>query len=219
MRVAVGAVVLTLAALVATIIFGRANGTEDEPASRAPARPTYGQLARLVERISRDRDILAAQGVFFESAGVGASCAVVWLLNPTAPNIAYVQRRFPGVCVDPSPMGPIDACPDTIRGMTRGGRVTVPDVRELGLVEASRRVLAADLTFTTACLGRARNVEWVPANPADDLVRVVAQCPRAGEHVRRSTEVALHAQAILPGSFAHVVGTSRRCDDRRNPEG
>jgi len=96
--------------------------------------------------------------------------------------------------------------------------VTVPDVGDLGLVEASRRVLAAGLTFTTSCLGRARDAEWVPSNPADQLVRVVAQCPHAGMRVRRGTEVALQARAVLPGSFSYLAGTSARCVDGRHPE-
>jgi hypothetical protein len=214
MRVAVGAVVITLVALATAIILAR---SPREPPRRASAKPTYGQLARLVERISRDREFLEAQGVLLEMAGVGDGCAVVWLRNPTAPNVAYVQRRFPGTCVEPRPGGPIHACVSH-RSATRGGPITVPDVSDLGLLDASRRVLAAGLTFTTTCLGRARNVEWVASDPEDQLVRVVAQCPRAGERVRRGTEVALQAQAVLPGGFRHSVGASAGCVDGRNPE-
>ena len=36
-------------------------------------------------------------------------------------------------------------------------------------------------------LGRARNAQWVPDEPADELVRVLAQCPEAGQQVRPGT--------------------------------
>lgn len=211
-----GVFLIAFVGLAAAIIFVRTDRAEREPA-RSPAKPTYGQLARLVDRIDRDREFLATQGILLETAGVGADCVMVWLANPTSPNVAYMRRRFPKTCVERRPMGPISGCFST-RGVTRGGPVIVPDVGDLGLVEASRRVLAAGLTFTTGCIGRARNVEWVPSNPADRLVRVVAQCPRAGQRVRRGTEVALQAKALLPGSFNYLAGAFVGCVDRRHPE-
>jgi hypothetical protein len=215
-RVVVVAVVSAFAVLVAAMLFARASATDDEPAPRVRAKPTYGQLARLVERIDRTREAFAADGIFLEAAGVGDGCAVVSLLNPTVPNVAYVKRRFPGTCVERRPWGIADVCDPTGANSTRNGPVVVPNVRDLGLVEASRRVLAAGLTFTATCLGRARNVEWVSIRPADELVRVVAQCPRAGEHVRRNTEVALQARTVLPGGFDYLVGPPGRCSDRRD---
>ena len=89
--------------------------------------------------------------------------------------------------------------------------MVVPDVGDLGLVEASRRVLAAELTFTASCPGQGGNGEWVPARPADDLVRVVAQCPHAGRRVRRGTEVARQARAVLPGGFTYFIGAPGPC--------
>jgi hypothetical protein len=204
-----------LAALAVGVVYVGVDTTEDE---RAPAAPSYGQLARLVERVVGDEEALARHGIYLEGAGVGDSCTVVHLLNPTAPNIGYVEQRYPGACVEPRPLGPSDDCAPAERHAPRAGPVTVPDVDDLGLVEASRRVLAASLTFTTTCLGRARDVEWVPLGPADGLVRVASQCPRAGERVARGTEVALQARGVLPGGFEHFVGVLGRCDDERNPE-
>jgi len=107
MRVAASGVLIALGALAAAIIFAAA---ERKPEPRASAKPTYGQLARIAERIDRDREFLATQGVFLEFAGVGSGCVLVSLANPTAPNVEYMKRRFPKVCVERRPVGPIDAC-------------------------------------------------------------------------------------------------------------
>jgi hypothetical protein len=211
-------VVVVLVSTVAAVLFlAPATLTDHTAPPRAPAA-TYGQLARLADGIDRDREALATEGVFLDAVGVGDGCAFVSLFNPSAANVAYIHRRFPGACVDPHAGSVADLCDGVRRGSTRDGPVIVPDVGELGMVEASRRVLAAHLTFTASCPGSVRTVEWVPARPADDLVRVVAQCPRAGQRVRRGTEVALQAETVLPGGFGYVVGAPGHCEDGRNLE-
>jgi photosystem II stability/assembly factor-like uncharacterized protein len=176
---------VALAVLLAIGVVGTAAAvllhTSDEGSTRtAPAKLTYGQLAQIAERVDRDREVLADQGVLLETAGVGDGCTFVSLLNPTAPNIAYMQRRYSNLCVEKRPLGPLDGCV-TGRGLVRRGPVIVPDVRDPGLAEASRRLVAAGLSFTTGCIGDARVDEWVPSNPADRLVRVTSQCPRPGQ--------------------------------------
>ena len=219
-RAVVGLLILC-AAVVSAAVLVRA-GDDEAPAAptSASAKASHQQLERVADAVTRDRDELAAQGVFVEFSYVEDGCAVVSLVNPTAPNIEYVQRRYRGACVARRRMGPIvgGGCFGAVRPPTRGGSVRVPDVQDLGLVEASRRVLAADLTFTTTCLGRARNAQWVPDEPEDELVRVVAQCPEAGQQVRPGTEVALRATTTLPGAFPFTVGPSGKCVDGRDPE-
>jgi hypothetical protein len=211
MRGAIALLTIICVVLVALFAISRADDTDQRPVRQRPAQPNYGQLAHVSERINQDRVALETKGIFLEGAGVGSGCASVSLANPTAPNRAYMQRRYPGVCVEPRPMGEMSFCDGTVPESARGGHVKVPDVSDLGLAEASRRVLAADLTFTATCPGRTRDVEWVPSGAADELVRVVTQCPRAGERVRRSTEVALQARAILPGGFEYSIGSAGGC--------
>jgi hypothetical protein len=204
---------VAVAAFAAVVVSAREQGTEDASGTRPASTPewTYGQYARVADSIERDRDALVDRGIFLEGSGVGNHCVFVSLSNPTEPNVAYIRHRYPKTCVEPRPLGPIDACLPT-RVRADRGPVKVPDVLDLGLAEASRRILAADLTFTASCPGRKRNVEWVPQNPADQLVRVTAQCPRAGERVRAGSEIALLAQTQLPGGFNHYVGTAGACD-------
>ena len=211
MRGAIAFLMIICVVVVAIFAISRADDTDQRPVRQRPAKPNYGQLARVAERINQDRVVLATKGIVLEGAGVGSGCASVSLANPTTPNRAYMQRRYPGVCVEFRPMGAMSFCDGTVPENARNGQVKVPDVSDLGLAEASRRVLAADLTFTATCPGRSRDVEWVPSGPADELVRVVAQCPRAGERVRRGTEVALQARATLPGGFEYSIGSSGGC--------
>jgi hypothetical protein len=165
----------------AAVIFVSESDSKKSGVPRPSAsKPRYGQLARIVDRVDRDREALAAQGVMLKTAGVGGDCVVVSLSNPTAPN--------------------------------------VPDVRDLGLAEASHRVVAAGLSFTTDCIGQGRVDKWVPNNPADRFARVLSQRPQAGQRVRRRTEIALEANAILPGSFTYRTGAFVGCADRRHPE-
>jgi hypothetical protein len=227
MRVALVLLVAALAALAAAVVFVRAQDDEPAQAPRATATPGYEQRARLSERISRDREKLADQGVFLVGVTLEEVCARVALLNPTPANVAYVEARYVGACVAAEPAAPAKTCGDTPRELTRDGRVSVPDVRDLGLAQASRRVLAADLTFTAGCLGDEQTTVWAPGGPADELLRVVEQCPRPGERVRAGTEVALEATATLPGGFRHRVGaldeaatgSGAPCGDGRNPRG
>jgi hypothetical protein len=218
MRVAFAVFLAAGVVVAAAVIFIGESDSKKSGLPRPSARkPTYGQLARIVDRVDRDREALAAQGVILETAGVGGGCVVVSLSNPTAPNAAYMRKRYPHLCIERRPFGPIVACTSS-RGEARPGSVVVPDVRDLGLAEASRRVVAAGLSFTTGCVGQGRVDEWVPVNPADRLARVVSQCPQAGQRVRRSTEIALGANAVLPGSFTYRTGAFVGCADGRHPE-
>lgn len=223
MRVALVLLVAALAALAAAAIFVLEPGKEEPtPAPRASATPAYEQLTRLVERITRDEDALVAQGIYVMHAGVGEGCATVGLANPTAPNAAFVERRFAGACVERSPAARPEACEAGERTLTREGPVVVPDLRDLTLAEASRRAIAEELTYAANCLGEAKETPWTPAGPPDELVRVVEQCPRPGEEVRRGTEVALDAVVVLPGDFRHRISAldgagETPCADGRNP--
>ena len=204
---------------------------EDEepvaPRPQASATPTFEQRSRLSEQISRDRAALSDQGVYLVRAALEEDCVTVSLMNPTPANVAYVEQRYAGACVQREPGAPEKQCGETTRGLTRTGTVTVPDVQDLGLAAASQRLIDAGLTFTTACLNDAKTTRWTPSAVPDLLMRVAAQCPVPGEKVRRGTEVALDANVELPGGFVHSIsgmdraaaGTDSPCGDGRNPRG
>jgi hypothetical protein len=153
-------------------------------------------------------------------------CIEIELANPTAPNIAYLRRRFgPRVCVDLKAGGRLDDCGGLSGSRLPTGSATVPDLRDLGIYEASRRAVASGLGYTVACL---RDNNKQPKRPTryspEQLVRITTQCPRAGERVPPGTAVALNGVALLPGGFTYKVGplapygtgTSKACADGRN---
>lgn len=197
--------------------------------SAAPERtpPSRAELYRLQDRIDKRWDELARQGIFIESTGHPAEpCLSVTLDNPTPANIAYLQRRFgPDVCVERNPDGRPEVCPGSVQPPLPEGPVTVPDLRDLGLREASRRLVAGGLTYAAACLGEGkRRVLRITRGTPMDLARVVKQCPHAGQRVPAGTEVALDAAAVLPGRFKYEVGalsfrstgTTKPCQDGRH---
>jgi hypothetical protein len=219
MRIASVLLVAAIAALAAVLVFARTADNEEATLPQATPTPGYEQLTRLVERITRDEDTLVDQGIYVTKAGVGEGCATIALANPTQPNVAFVERRFPGTCVASEPAAREKTCTQRERPLTRDGSITVPDLRDLTLAEASRAALGADLTFATDCLGAAATEPWTPDGPPDELARVVEQCPRPGEDVRRGTEVALDAVVVLPGDFRHRISAldDGACRDGRNP--
>ncbi len=109
----------------------------------------------------------------------------VSLMNPTPANVGYVEQRYKGACVHNEPAVPEKECGETTRGLTRSGKVTVPNLFELGLVEASKRVLSDDLVYTTGCLGEQKTEPFSPSIAPDTLLRVSAQCPAPGERSGR----------------------------------
>jgi len=219
MRIALVLLVAAFAALAAVLVFARTSDNEEATLPQATPTPGYEQLTRLVERITRDEDALVDQGVYVMKAGVGETCATVALANPTQPNVAFVERRFPGTCVASEPAAREKTCTERERTLTRDGSIEVPDLRDLTLAEASRVAVGADLTYAADCLGAAATEPWTPVGPPDELVRVVEQCPRPGEEVRRGTEVALDAVVVLPGGFRHRISAldDGACSDGRNP--
>jgi hypothetical protein len=194
------------------------------------APPTRAELERLQDRIGEQwhSGQLAREGIYLMTTGhPGKRCVSIGLLNPTRPNAEYLRHRFgPDVCVKREPVGPIAACAEYLGRPVRSGGVRVPDLRGLGLYAAERKVTARRLTYSIWCSGDkfARPKQPAPHSP-DRLVRVVAQCPRAGERVSPGTDVALDAVALLPGGFRYRTGTlspyhtgtSTPCGDRRNP--
>jgi hypothetical protein len=215
--------VLAAAGLACTV--GVIAMARDDP---QPKRPGRAELLRLQARILQQRDRLARQGIYVESTGLPARpCVAVSLANPSAPNVAYVRHRFGrDVCVEKEPTGPVQACAAYISPPVARGPVIVPDLTGLGLYEAERRAVAHGLTYSVTCLGDKRTE---PRRPSilrpEALVRITAQCPRAGERVSKGAEVGLDGKAILPGGFVFPVGVLDRyhtesahpCSDGRNP--
>ena len=196
----------------------------DGPSKRKP--PTEAEKVRLQGRIAKRAEALARQGIYIEATGRGKPCVSVYLANPTRPNIEYLRREFHGVCVLKEPMGRLMACTGYTPPSPPSGSVTVPDVGDLGLYEASRRVTRAGLTYTLNCLGERKTRAKRPSQYSpDQLARIADQCPRPGERVPPGTEVALEARALLPGGFeyrvgslnSYTTGTSKPCADGRNP--
>ena len=167
----------------------------------AGSRQSPADLVALQARIDADRDALAREGVYVMATGRTADpCVAMWLANPTEPNIQYLERRYGQVCVRRKPEGYGKACGGARARSLRRGPVTVPDVRGLGIEVATRRLVAAGLTFTIACLGDREHRAQVPSRHSpDQLVRITRQCPRPREAVPRDAEVALVGKAIAPG--------------------
>ena len=221
-RLLVPAVVAGLAVAVGVALASSGEQRADEDVL------TRAELYRLQDRIDAQWDALAREGVYVLSTGQpGESCVAIGLANPTRPNIRYLQDRFgPHVCVRRKPAGLAQACSGYAAPNLRTGPITVPDVRDLGLEEASRRLLSNGLTFAIHCLGDVeRKVKHSPRHSPDQLVRITKQCPRSGELVPAGSEVALEAKAILPGGFEfkqsaltrYNTGTTKPCADGRNP--
>lgn len=190
-RIVIAAVLVVFAVAASAL----ALGLDDDP-------PEPGGLNAIQDRI--DWDALARQGIYVIGTGQSDGCVDVELLNPTRPNIDYIRARYgPHVCVARKPGGYATGCAG-YDVSPRRGPIAVPDVRGLGLYEAELRLVAAGLTYTAGCLG---NRERTPVKPSRyevrALVRVSAQCPHAGQPVRRGTEVAIAYVAILPGGFRH----------------
>jgi hypothetical protein len=125
---------LVLAAIVTSAGCGGSNGGRPRTDTRA--------LWRLQLRIEHDAGYLARRGVFFKYAGQGANrqgaCVYVGLANPTAPNVAFVRRRFGGPLCIGHVGGPFNGCAEV---STRPGpqRRRVPDLLGLGVVAAQDR--------------------------------------------------------------------------------
>jgi hypothetical protein len=174
-------------------------------------------LGRIQDRVYEREAQLAREGIYvIEMGPTDRDCVFVGLLNPTPANVEYLKREFGRVCVGLGG-GVLDACPHYRDGRpSPRGPVVVPDVRELGLQEAQRRVVAAGLTYAIHCLGDYETApERLHRDAPERLVRIVAQCPRAGERVRPGAEVALRGAVTLPGGFRFDVGPRPSCADGR----
>jgi hypothetical protein len=215
-RAAVAGLVIALLGVTAGLTLA---ATGDGSASRPT--PSRAQLIRLQDRINRRWHALGRQGIYVMFTGqLAARCVSVELANPTRPNVAYLRQRFgPWVCVDRKPASPAIACPGYSAPPLPQGPAVVPNVNDLGLEEAERRVLTSGLTYTTGCHGdhRAR-VRRLRSYSPDQLARVGRQCPHAGQRVPAGTEVALAGVAILPGGYRYPTsaGLGSSCVDGRN---
>lgn len=145
--------VVSCAAAALAVIGGIAFAASGDDASAE--RPTRGQLYRLQDRIDRQSDALARQGIYVMSTGQPAElCVAVDLANPTRPNIEFLHRQFgPNLCISRVPSGLAQSCTGRVQVRLRSGSVRVPDLSDLGIYEAARRVLASDLTYAEGCLG------------------------------------------------------------------
>jgi hypothetical protein len=191
---------LVLAAIVTTVGCGGSDGGRPRTDTRA--------LWRLQLRIEHDAGYLARRGVFFKYAGQGANrqgaCVYVGLANPTAPNVAFVRRRFGGPLCIGHVGGPFNGCAEV---WIRPGpqRRRVPDLLGLGVVAAQDRARGAGFPVALSCSNvasaRLQPSRWTP----EYLARVTAQCPKPGTRASPRIPIALEATAVLPGGFTYTL--------------
>ena len=146
---------------------------------------------------------LQSEGIYVAYADPGPRCVYVSVLNPSPSNIALLKRRFGnGVCVDRRPGAIPDACVGSppLTSLD-SGPVKVPQLLGLGLGQMRERITRAGLTVLNPC--------WIPLSPVpgslDARLRVVGQCPAAGQHVARGTLVGFQMRARLSGGFNYSV--------------
>jgi hypothetical protein len=204
---------MTAAAVIVVAVSGLTVSmlSAETPREQPPPR---AELAHLSDRIELDIPALARQGVYVRTTGLTARCAWVLVDNLTGPNKAYLARRYgPGACLEQASSIPSSGCPAV--GGSRNSREskTVPDVSDLGLYEAERRLVAAGFGFSTKCPGFPDGRPSRPSRPSrfspEVLVRVTRQCPAAGAPLAAGAPVGLQAEAFLPGGHRYVVGVFR----------
>lgn len=210
----------------AALALGLASASWAVSAGTAPG-PTAASLRHLEKQIVGQRQNLAAQGIFLVGTERNRSCLTVGLANPTRPNRNYVLQRFGnGVCVATTPDAPMQACSGPFSKKVATGSVTVPDISDLGLFQAEKRITALGLRYAVRCLSDSIGIARRPVRFSPEaLVRITAQCPRPGEKVPASSTVALHGVAPLPGGFDYAIGvldvyntgSNNPCQDGRNP--
>jgi hypothetical protein len=145
--VVIGAVIAVAMLSVAISVLS-AKTPREQAQSRA-------ELTRLQDRIDHDIGFLARRGVYVRTTGLAARCASVLVDNLTAPNSAYLKRRYgPGTCLRQASSIPSVGCPMLFR-RDSGPPKPVPDTFDLGLYEAERRLVAAGFTFSIRCPGEA----------------------------------------------------------------
>jgi hypothetical protein len=210
----------------AALVLGLASASWAISAGTAPG-PTSASLRHLQKQIVGQRQNLAAQGIFLVRTELNRSCLTVVLANPTRPNRNYIVQRFGhGVCVATTPDGPLQACGGPFSKKVATGTVTVPDISDLGIFQAEKRITALGLTYAVKCLSDNIPLARRPVRSSPEaLVRITAQCPRPGEKVPASSTVALQGVAPLPGGFDYAIGvldayntgSNSPCQDGRNP--
>jgi hypothetical protein len=169
------------------------------------ARPAPESLDHLRDRVERAAPALEREGVYVQTWGVEARCAYVGVVNPTAPNVAALRRRFgPGarLCIG-RVSAPADACAPfrANRGPTRR---RVPDLRDLGVATASRRAVAAGFSYSFECPGSGTRRALAPRRGSlEAMARVTRQRPAPGTRWPTTRPIELEAVATLPGGFTY----------------
>lgn len=170
------------------------------------AAPDQATLEQLRGRVYDEAPELEREGIFVSMASIetrdGRRCVEVGLLNPTAPNRAWLADRYgPNVCVSREPFGNYahteKACPGS------GPEVAVPDVTGLSLDAARRRLRAVGLTLNCNSDFNAAPSRF-SANHALIVERV------CDTYMRKGGMVILQLRGVLPGGFAYT-GIGDRC--------
>jgi hypothetical protein len=170
------------------------------------AGPSGQSLSALQNTINSQLGVLRRRGVLVDHTALSGSCIRLAVINPTQPNVDYLNRRFGGrLCIDTMQTPAVECAPRRPNAAT-GEEVLVPDVRQLGLYEAEKRLLASGFAFSTRCVGVAqRTAKQPPLGSAEALVRITRQCPAAGEQAVEGSSVVLQADAVLPGGFKYAI--------------
>ena len=196
----------TAAVLVIAGVIAIATATTDNNV----ARPDPEAPAERQRRIEHDTGRLAREGIYVKEAGQSGKCVVVRVVNPTAPNVAYLRQKFgEPLCIEQAE-SPAVACPE-FQGPTSSVMREVPDLHDLGMYQAGRRAIADGFAYTDSCPGKGtRQVRRPSQFTPEALVRVTAQCPAAGTRAPMSVPIALQAEAMLPGGFPYRITAFRR---------
>lgn len=172
------------------------------------AEPETTELEQLRGQVYDDAEELERDGIFVSMARIeergGRRCVEVSLLNPTAPNRAWVSDRYgPHVCVSREPIG---GYPQTDMACPGPGPVAaVPDVTGLSLDAARRRLHAAG--FRLNCN---TGFNRPPSRFSPDHALIVEET--CVDEAPRGAMVELQLGGILPGGFRYV-GVGDTCGD------
>lgn len=183
---------------------GRSDGGADRP-----PRPSEADLRRLQDRINDADRSLAREGILGATANLtearGGSCVEVEMLNPTAPNRAWLRSRFgPQVCPSAKP---VTAYATTLMGCfsRERERVRVPDVVGLRADFALRRLRRAGFSEDCNNDTGGRTPDRFSERNALFVARVCTTSQIKGSVVH------MDVRGRLPGGFLYVDDT---CDRR-----
>lgn len=202
-KVVLALVVVLVVGLGMVLVVG---GSDDDPSG--PPRASQAELRRLQDRINDVDGTLERNGILGATANVaesrGGACVEVTMLNPTAPNRAWLRDRFgPHVCPSTKPIGGFAT---TLMGCfsRERERVRVPDVVGLRADYALRRLRRAGFAEDCNNDTGARTPDRFSARNALFVSRVCTTSQIKGSVVH------MDVRGRLPGGYLYIDDTCER---------